>query len=743
VIRTAILGGGAVTRIFYLPAFRAGIAEMRLVAVVDASARSLEQLGELPEGVEKVVASFQAYLGSLVPGSVDAVIVALPHHLHEDCVIAALKMGLHVFCEKPLGLSSESVQRMHDAAAVSTGQLAVCQPRRSFAAAVAIRDLLRTGWMGAVRSVRWREGQAYAWPAESLAQVLEEHGGGELYDIGAHAFDLLAWWFGELRLTEYSDDSAGGSAAEYFVELTTAADIPIKVELSRLYPLANTVEIETERGLIRWDLKSSDTFILAMKIGDSFREVTIGDHLQTSSSMLDAVVMQLQQFVKRIRQLPNDSVGSIDALNCVGIFDECRKQQQRKIRSASDPANGRAVVTGAGGFIGTRLVEMLDDRAVPVLALARRPQSCVRLARRAVDIRLADIRDSAQLDKALSGGGDVIYHCAVASGSTDVVWQTVVGGTLNVLASAERHGFRRVIVFSSMLALGNPKTDGEADDDSLPNDSELEYAKAKREMERLCKEFATRSRVEVVILRPTCVFGPFGRDFGSAQLDSQRNGEFFLLDSGGGLANLVYVDNLVDAAILAASAKCPSGSALIVNEEEWPMTWAEFFLPQMRRAFGEQATIVNLTTQELQELAAKHQHSRSFPTVFREAVRNHAACAEWVAGNPLFRVWQSLRKPWSRHAQVKQLAPASRPAPVDSMSQGKLRLVVAISQLRTFPYGPFFLSFFTTRAQFRSGRARQLLGWRPLMGRHAAMTETLAWIERAYPGASAERLPEQ
>jgi hypothetical protein len=217
-----------------------------------------------------------------------------------------------------------------------------------------------------------------------------------------------------------------------------------------------------------------------------------------------------------------------------------------------------------------------------------------------------------------------------------------------------------------------------------------------------------------------------------------------LLDSGGGLANLVYVDNLVDAAILAASAKCPSGSALIVNEEEWPMTWAEFFLPQMRRAFGERTVIADLSTNELQELAARHRRSRSFPTVFREAVRNHAACAEWVATNPLFRGWQALRKlPKRPGLQAQRLAPASRSAPGDPLTQNKLRLVASISQLRTFPYGYFFLSFFTTRTVFRSGRARQWLGWRPLMGRHAAMTETLAWIERAYPGASAERLPEQ
>ncbi len=735
-MKVAILGGGAVTRIFYLPAFRAGVAELQLVAVVDPSVKSLEQLEDLPDGVEKIVASFQAYLGGLVPGSIDAVIVALPHHLHEECVVAALHKGLHVFCEKPLGLTTDSILRMQAAAAAASRQLVVCQPRRSFPAATAIRDLLRTGWLGAIRSVRWREGQAYAWPAESLAQVLEEHGGGELYDIGAHAFDLLAWWLGELRVVSYSDDSAGGTAAEFRIGLATATGIPVVVELSRLYPLANTVEIELERGTIVWPLKNPEAFSVTTTIAGEPRTATIAT-ASNGVSMLNAVALQLQDFEKRIRGLPSDGVGAEVALECARIFDQCRERQHRKSRAGEIASGKRAVVTGAGGFIGTRLVEFLDDRGTPVLALARRAQSCVRLARRAVDIRLADIREAAQLDKALSGGGDVIYHCAVASGGAEIVWKTVVDGTVNVLLAAERHGFRRVVVFSSMLALGNPAADGTVDDDSAAKGSELQYANAKREMERRCQEFAKTSRVEVVILRPTCVFGPFGRDFGSAQLDAQCSGEFFLLDSGQGLANLVYVDNLVEAALLAADADCPSGSAMIVNEEEWPITWSEFYLPQMRRAFGDDIAVPDVVMTTLRQLAAVHRRERSFPTVFRQAIRNYPACADWVSRNRLFRGWQRLRSAVRGKPAVGQSAPTT-PRPADPAREHRKTLEASVSQAREFPYAEFFQSFFSTQAIYRSDRARHWLGWHPRVDRAAAMTETLAWVARAYPHDDAQ-----
>jgi hypothetical protein len=178
---------------------------------------------------------------------------------------------------------------------------------------------------------------------------------------------------------------------------------------------------------------------------------------------------------------------------------------------------------------------------------------------------------------------------------------------------------------------------------------------------------------------------------------------------------------------------------MIVNEEQWRMTWAEFFLPQMRRAFGERTALVDLSTDELQAQGARHRRSRSFPTVFREAVRNHAACAEWVSKNPLFKHWQSLRKlPRRPEVKAQKHASASRSAVVDPLLQNKLRLIAAMSQLRTFPYGRFFLSFFTTQASYRSGRAHELLGWQPRVNREKAMAETLAWVAHAYPHNDAE-----
>ena len=734
--RFAIFGAGAVAKIFYLPVFRRGLFGAHLTRVVEPSPRALVQLGPLPVGAVAIESTFQAYFDGMAPSDIDAVVVALPHHLHEACVVAALERGLHVFCEKPLGLSSASVSRMLGSARKAGRILAVCQPRREFAPVRAIGQLLGSGRLGPITAVRWCEGQPYAWPAESLSQILQEHGGEELYDIGAHVFDLLVLWFGELVVKEYSDDSLGGTAAEYRIELQDRGGAPITVELSRLHPLGNFVEIVGEQGTIHWNLKNLASFDLELRMSACKKRYSITPESNGIDSMLLAVSAQLGDFVEVIAGGEGAIVQPEEAQGSISILESCKRLGASKRSGARARAGQLSIVTGASGFIGARLVEMLEERGQSVIAVARRPQSCVRLARLGVPIEIADVRDEAQLDRVFRGDVDVIYHCAVASGSQQVVWATVVEGTMNVLRAAERASARRVVIFSSMLALGNPPSSGDVNDETVANRSELDYANAKAEMERRCREFARNSRVEIVILRPTCVFGPFGRDFGSAHLDRQVSGEFFLLEAGRGNANLVYVDNLVDAAMRAATASCRSGSTFLINEEEWPSSWAEFFIPQMREAFDNASVLPQLSSAELVGLAVQHRRSRSFPTVVRQAIRNHPACAEWLANHALFRVWKFFTR-MSVSAQPSASAPAHPEGQAGTPHSSSLaELQSKILQARTFPYGAFYQSFFATSAVYRSGKARQELGWRPRVDRESAMEETLAWIRRAYPRRS-------
>ena len=81
-------------------------------------------------------------------------------------------------------------------------------------------------------------------------------------------------------------------------------------------------------------------------------------------------------------------------------------------------------------------------------------------------------------------------------------------------------------------------------------------------MERWClSRSASSSPTRIVILNPSCVFGPGGSTYSEMPHRMAKSGSFCWIEQGRGIANFCFVDNLVDAVLLAASLKVPSGLA--------------------------------------------------------------------------------------------------------------------------------------------------------------------------------------
>ena len=97
-----MLGSGAVTNVLYLPALQKLRDEIELVGVADLNQQSAQQLlREFPSA--KFYTEYRPMLEALRP---DAAIVALPHFLHKPVSVDALRMGINVFCEKPMATTS-------------------------------------------------------------------------------------------------------------------------------------------------------------------------------------------------------------------------------------------------------------------------------------------------------------------------------------------------------------------------------------------------------------------------------------------------------------------------------------------------------------------------------------------------------------------------------------------------------------------------------------------------------------
>ena len=175
------------------------------------------------------------------------------------------------------------------------------------------------------------------------------------------------------------------------------------------------------------------------------------------------------------------------------------------------------LVTGANGHVGNQLAAHLVEHGYHVRAMVRRPDEAKRdveiLRHPSVEVVTGDVRDEAAVTRAVAGCEGVfqvaaVYAVYAADPQRDII-DPAVNGALNVLRAAKAAGVRRVVLTSSLVAIGNSSTPERPLDESQWNDAATEpYAKAKTLAERRSREFADQSGLDLVCINPTMVIGP-------------------------------------------------------------------------------------------------------------------------------------------------------------------------------------------------------------------------------------------
>ena len=125
----------------------------------------------------------------LEDADVGLVVVGTPPSVHFDSVMAALRAGKHVVCEKPFAIRVEEVDRMIDAAAAGNRVLTVYQSRRWDPDYLALRDVVRSGRIGEAFYMESFIG-GYDHPCDFWHSD-EAISGGMIYDWGSHYFDWI------------------------------------------------------------------------------------------------------------------------------------------------------------------------------------------------------------------------------------------------------------------------------------------------------------------------------------------------------------------------------------------------------------------------------------------------------------------------------------------------------------------------------------------------------------------------
>jgi nucleoside-diphosphate-sugar epimerase len=246
-----------------------------------------------------------------------------------------------------------------------------------------------------------------------------------------------------------------------------------------------------------------------------------------------------------------------------------------------------ALVTGAPGWLGTRLVQALAEGLPDIPALASGSDREIRVlvcgspdvaaigAVRGVRLIPGDLTDAASLTTFTSGAeGGTVFHCAGLihpNRGVRQLYDVNEKGTANLLRAAVAAGIRRFVHVSSNSPIGlNPSADHVFDEDA-PYRPYMHYGRSKKLAEDLVNQ-AGAAGLETVIIRPPWFYGPNQPERQSRFIKMVRDGRAPIVGPGTNRRSMAYIDNICQGLLLCERVDAARGRTYwIADERPYPI----------------------------------------------------------------------------------------------------------------------------------------------------------------------------
>jgi nucleoside-diphosphate-sugar epimerase len=222
----------------------------------------------------------------------------------------------------------------------------------------------------------------------------------------------------------------------------------------------------------------------------------------------------------------------------------------------------KVLVTGATGFVGSRIVAELNAAGHEIVAVGSPRQ-------RGDEVFAADIASAQSLEKLHSVGQvDTVIHTAglahrFGNINESDYRQVNVDGVTNVATLAVTLGAKHLVVFSSTLVYGRHSEKGDAiteDAECRPAD---DYGRSKLCGEIAAKVVCSQNNIELTILRPSPIVGEGGKGNFNRLIKAIDKRMFVMVGDGENLKSLIYVGDVAKAAVKVIEQK--GNSAQIYN----------------------------------------------------------------------------------------------------------------------------------------------------------------------------------
>lgn len=222
-----------------------------------------------------------------------------------------------------------------------------------------------------------------------------------------------------------------------------------------------------------------------------------------------------------------------------------------------------AALTGATGFVGRALLHRLVPQCGSVRALVRQTEQAETVYERGATPVRGDLTDPHGCAE-LVQPGDVVFHCAARVdliGTWAEFVRTTIDGTRNLLATAlPRQPARFVYVSSAGVYLGRAQTGPVAADRTRPDPYRFHfYGRAKLAAEQLVQQQCERAGCPWVIVRLGFLYGPGNRALVRHMVPMLKSRRLYVIGRGDNRIATLYIDDAVDALVLAGAHPAASG----------------------------------------------------------------------------------------------------------------------------------------------------------------------------------------
>lgn len=615
-LRVAIVGAGYVANHHLAALKRLDFVE--LVGICDTQRDAAQALASR-YGIGLVASS----IDELAAAHPQVMHILTPPASHATLAIKAMDLGCGVLVEKPMADSIAECEAMIEKAQQKGLILGVNHSDLLDPVLMKALAAVRAGRIGEIISVdilRSSEYPAYA-GGPLPAQVAQ--GSYPFRDLGVHGLYTLEAFLGPLTGLRVDFQSSGRDPNLCFDEWqATASGTRGKGRMLLSWnarPMESRVVVRGTQGIIEADRFLQivrvhrvlpgpkfigivlNTFLSAM--ADCFR--VPWNVLRFATGMLKpspGIQKGATDFVIAARDNGKPPFDGADALRVISLLEPaCIEPDRRRSEEIEaryvNLAPVDALVTGAAGFLGRALVKALRERGHSVRVLLRSPVAAY-TDDPGIQVVIGNLGDPRSVDHSVAGAR-IVYHVGAAMrGSARDFEAGTVWGTRNVVDACKKHGSQRLVYISSMSVLDHA---GRDPDVVLTETSDYEphpqwrgaYTQTKLTAERCVLDAIRHDQLPAVVLRPGQIFGP-GAEKVTPNAVIGLAGRWVAVGEGNMTLPLVYVDDVIDALLLAAEA--PGAIGKMFNIVDPTSITQQEYLDCAKRKLGDELRTLRVPT---------------------------------------------------------------------------------------------------------------------------------------------------